>query len=436
MQYTVVITSAGRHNLLKQTWEMFSNTCGIQPRQIIVVEDGPGERPDWFPRHNVQWLTNGVRRGQIYSVDRAYERVQTPYIFHLEDDWGFYETGYIEQSLEILEKYDDILQVWLRGIPTYADLQNRFTIYTVKPHAKHDGLWTAQYHWENWRGGFSFNPGLRRLADWKRIGGYGRHVGYDPKGCGERALGCLYDDRGFGSAILPKPFIYHIGDESHVDRKANPDPPRILIAVPTADELDYSRFRPLQKQKYGKTWEGGVSGLQHDGPNTRRPACEATWVKDAANFPNLDVKFFTGAELGCGDDFVAMPAKIKALCQWALDHGYERVFRCDDDTFVYVDRLMRQAYEHEVDYGGYDCGGFAIGGSGIWLSRRALEIIANSTWAENEWRDDAFIGDALKAHGIKMADLPGLSEEYQTHAGRVTVHPVSPERMKELYGLP
>lgn len=432
MEYTLLINSCGRPNLLKQTWESFSATRDVAPRAIVVVDDGDMERPDWFPRHNVTWLTNGVRRGQIYAADRMWEHCKTELAFWLEEDWCFHGPGYIEESARILEQYPDVLQVWLRGIPTPADIRDRYTIYRTEPHPVHP-LTIAQYHWEGWRGGFSFNPGLRRLSDWKRIGSYGRHVGYDPKGCGERALGCLYADLGYTSAILPQPYIYHIGDESHVDRKVNPDPPKILIAVPTAETLDYSKFRPLQQAKYGRTWEGGVSGLQHDGPNSRKKAVEATWWNDVSKFPNLTAKFFTGAELGCSDEFTQLPEKNRRMIQWALDNGFDRMFRCDDDTFVHVDRLMRQTYEYpDIDFGGADCGGIALGGNGIWLSRRAMEIVAKADWEPGEWRDDAFISDTLKAHGVPMVDLPGLCDDLPG-LGRVTLHPRSPEQMQKLY---
>jgi hypothetical protein len=432
VQYTVVITSSGRPQLLKQTIDAFTNTRDVSPREIIVIDDGAMERPDWFPRHNVTWINNGTPKGQIYSVDRAYERVTTPYIFHLEDDWGFHNTGYVERSLQILEQHPDVFQVWLRGIPTPADIRDRFTIYRCEPHPDRP-YHTAKYHWDGWRGGFSFNPGLRRLSDWKRIGSYGRHVGYDPKGCGERALGCLYDDLGYHAAILPEPIIYHLGDESHVDRKLNPDLPKILIAIPTADTLDYRKFQGLQKAKYGRNWPGGISGLQIDGPNRRKQAVEQTWWKDVAKFPNVTAKFFTGAELGCSDDFVDLPEKNRRLIQYAIDNGFDKLFRCDDDTFVFVDRLVRQAIENpDIDFAGADCGGIALGGAGIWLSRRAMGVVVKSQCPEGEWRDDAWISDSLKANGIKMVELPGLSDEMPGY-GRVTLPPRSPEQMYQLH---
>ena len=41
-------------------------------------------------------IFNENRQGQIKSVDYAYSMVETPYIFHLEDDWEFYESYFIE----------------------------------------------------------------------------------------------------------------------------------------------------------------------------------------------------------------------------------------------------------------------------------------------------------------------------------------------------
>ena len=432
MQYTLVINSCGRPDLLKRTWDSFQAVKDICPAATIVVDDSDMPQPSWLPKHSVKYLSNGTRRGQIYSIDRAYDEVKTDYIFHCEDDWGFRDPGFLEASLNILEKYADILQVWLRGIPTHADIRDRFTIYRVEPDPIRP-LHIARYYWDGWAGGFSFNPGLRRLSDYRRIGSYGRHVGYDPRGCGERQLGRLYHNLGYSAAILPHDHVYHIGDEAHIDRKVAPEAPKILVAIPTADCLDYREFRAIQQQRFGRTWPHGISGLQHNGANQRRLAVADTWWKDLGAYHNVTGKFFTGAELGCSDKFVDLPEKNRRMCRWAVDNGFDRMFRCDDDTFVHVDRMVRQTLEFEGDYAGWDCGGFGIGGAGVWLSRKAMEIVASSDWEAGEWRDDAFIGAALKTHGICMHDMPGVGDNICLGPA-VTIHPVGPERMRELYG--
>lgn len=431
MLYTLVITSSGRHHLLRKTLDSFFATCDEKPYETIIIEDGPTPAPDWLPA-NARWISNGVPRGQIFSVDKAYDLVKTPYIFHAEDDWVFRGPGYLRESYDILEKYPDIFQVWLRGIPTEHERRFSRTIYNVQPHQTYP-LHIAQYHWGGWEGGFSFNPGLRRLRDYRRIGTYGRYVGYDPKGCGERALGVLYHSLGFSSAILPRDYVFHIGDEEHVDRKSNPQPPNILVAVPTAENLDYSEFRNIQLRTWSRQWKHGVSGLQVDGPNPRRKAVEETWFKDCAAFPNVQAEFFTLPGL---DDHVHLPHKMRAICRWMVEQNFNLMFRPDDDTYVDVSRMVRQGIELTCDYGGVDQGGFAIGGPGIWMSRKACEIVAQATPPDyhTEWRDDAWMGKVLKDAGIKLTDLPMTVMEENVCLGPIiTRHPVSPDQMRMYY---
>lgn len=431
MLYTLVVTSSGRHGLLKKTLESFNATCGIKPWKILIIEDGQTPRPDWLPS-DVEWLQNSVPRGQIFSVDRAYDRVITPYIFHCEDDWCFRKPGYLQESYDILEKYPDILQVWLRGIPTDYEKKYSRTIYNVEPHPTHP-LQVARYHWGGWEGGFSFNPGLRRLSDYHLLGNYGRHVGYDPRGCGERDLGILYHRLGFSSAILEQDYVYHTGEEVHVDRKANPSYPNILVAIPTADSLDYSKFRDIQLRNWDRQWKNGVSGLQLDGPNKRREAVEATWFRDCSQFSNVECRFFT---LPGHDDHVSMPHKMRFICRQMLASDADVLFRPDDDTYVDVSRMVRQGVELAADYAGVDQGGFVIGGPGIWMSRRACEIIANATPPDyrKEWRDDAWIGQVLKSAGIPLTDLPMTIMEKNVCLGPIiSRHPCGPEEMRKRY---
>lgn len=432
MRFTLVVTSTGRHNLLKQTLDSFRNTQDGILQETIIIEDGDAPRPEWLSRHNTKWLSNGTRRGQIFSVDKAYEQVKTDYVFHCEDDWAFCNPGYISASWEILDKYPDILQVWLRGIPSHQERQNTWTIYDVEPHPTHP-LQIANYNFGGWQGGFSFNPGLRRMSDYRRIGSYGRHVGYDPRGCGERALGQLYHSLGYSAAILPERYVYHTGDEVHVDRKVNPEAPKILVAIPTSNKLDYSAFREMQFKTWGKIWHNGVSGLQIDGENLRQKAVQDTWFHDVIQMGHT-VKFFTGEELGCGDSHVEMPLKMRAICGYMVENGFDKMFRCDDDTYVRVDRMIRQGIELTDDYAGVNEGGFAIGGPGIWMSRKSCEVIAQAVPPDyqTEWRDDAWMGQVLREYGITVFnDLPGLGSDIQ--APLITAHPISPSDMRRRY---
>jgi hypothetical protein len=431
MQYTLVITASGRTDLLRKTWETFQACRDIQQTDTIIIEDGDTPRPDWLPA-SVKYIANGTRRGQIFSIDKAYDLVRTPYIFHCEEDWWFRHKGFLQESLDILEKYPDIFQVWLRGIPTERQRRLSAWIYTVEPHPTYPDIKIANYHWDGWQS-FSFNPGLRRLSDYHRIGNYGRHVGYDPQGCGERALGILYNSLGYKAAILEKEYVLHTGDEVHIDRKANPPAKKILVAIPTADELDYEMFREMQLRKWGRVWQLGVSGLQKDGPNERKKACEETWAQDVKNFSNVSCKLFTSEEF---NSHVLMPHKMRWICAQMVEQGFDLMFRPDDDTAVDVARMVRQGLELTADYAGEVQGGFVIGGPGIYMTHKACSVIANSECPDYrvEWRDDAWIGQVLLEAGIKPTQLHMTEMEEGIVLGPlITRHPVSPEKMREYY---
>lgn len=443
MDYTLVVTSSNRHHLLQQTLASFMATADIQPREIIVVEDSNAERPSFLPAHRFRFISNGEAKGQIYSVDRAYDLVKTPYIFHCEDDWAFRNTGYMQDSLDILEQNPDILQVWLRGIPSRLEILNTRVTYECTPDPR--GFSTVKWSWPGYPNlpdglGFSFNPGLRRTQDFLRIGSYGKHVGYDPQGCGEQKLARLYSDMGFKAAILPFAHTYHTGEESHVPRQLNKPAPKILIAILSDDVLDYSAFRVMQKAKWGKVWENGVSGLQKDGPNERKKAVSETWFKDAEAHKNVTARFFSAADFNLPSGHVNLPVRMRAVCRWMFENGFDLMFRPDDDTYCRLDRVVRQGMELGSDYAGVDEGGFIIGGPGIWITRRSCGLLmaADVPAYSTEWRDDAWIGDVLRSHGIKPGnDLPGLHIQGQSQFGtQITLHPVSPDQMRNLYGAP
>lgn len=174
---TVVLTSCGRPDLLARTLDSFiaNNTCPL--RDIVVMEDGASEstlsRDERYRRCNIRWLCTGRRIGQMPAIDVAYRLVESEYLFHCEDDWEFLAPGFMERSLTILEHNPHILQVWLRAL----DDTNRHPVAERVFHAgdvpyrlMQPGFDSGE--WGIWHG-FSFNPGLRRRADYERLGSFG-----------------------------------------------------------------------------------------------------------------------------------------------------------------------------------------------------------------------------------------------------------------------
>src|SRR5208282_3253873 len=74
----------------------------------------------------------------------------------------------------------------------------------------------------------------------------------------------------------------------------------------------------------------------------RRGVLRDTWVPLAEKY--VDVRFFVGNEslsipleegvinLHCNDNHEGIPDKVRGICRWALCHGYEFMWKCDDDV--------------------------------------------------------------------------------------------------------
>lgn len=92
-----------------------------------------------------------------------------------------------------------------------------------------------------------------------------------------------------------------------------------------------------------------------------------------------------------------MVHKNQALFRWALERGYDFVFRAAHDTIVYPDRILKNFdVLSKHDYAGTMCGYGAVnatkdiftlryldymhGGVGVWLSERAMKMLAADEW--------------------------------------------------------
>ena len=106
MSVTVCLTSCNRFDLLRRTLDSFFrfNTYGIDA--FYVYEDSDKDFPYKSDYPFVRWMGGDGRVGQIEAIDRLYEKVESDYIFHCEDDWEFMRGGFIEASLEILSTKD------------------------------------------------------------------------------------------------------------------------------------------------------------------------------------------------------------------------------------------------------------------------------------------------------------------------------------------
>lgn len=114
---TLFITSCGRMDLLRTTLTSFVKFNTYPIKEAILCEDsGIKGCADFvkdilpFP---IKFCYNDERIGQMKTIEKYITLVNTPYIFHLEDDYEFFDYGFIELSLKILDSDPKISQVLL-----------------------------------------------------------------------------------------------------------------------------------------------------------------------------------------------------------------------------------------------------------------------------------------------------------------------------------
>jgi hypothetical protein len=423
--------------------------------ETIILEDGPREKPAFFDRlfprfGKVKWIKNGDRRGQSYSIDRLYSEIHEEYIFWCEDDWEFTESYFLQPSKQILDANPDISMVALRSDWNHPLVEDP------------RGFKIAEPYWGGVWGGTCWNPGLRRLSDYRRFGSYGRHVGYGTHGLGhEQKWSKLHLDSGYRIAVLPN-HCHHIGEQrSKAIEQLDVRLPKILVAIPACREFNYGKWESRQSPHYDPANEPYCEDIHISGPNPRIAAVRETWFKDLEGFSHhVTGKFFYGRPTNAGglyapadsvflqvdDDYAHLPHKTQAICRWALENGFDYVFKCDDDTAVYVERLVLELLENpNLEYGGCLNGETCTGGPGYFLGKRAMRAVVDAG-TPDFWAEDVWVSQVLARKNIYGTSLPGHNAAWAVHwvwpkefdksklsSDIVTLHAVQPDMMRTWY---
>ena len=207
--YTVALTSCERFDLLKRTLTSLLPRLEGPCEAIVIGEDSGNNRVfdvvDKFKETAppIQIIVNRRRLGICRNIDRIYSRVKTDWIFHCEDDWEFFRSGFVSESFSVM-KDDAISCVNLRDT---ADFAPGHWLPIGDSHYIVNADLPDQYR------GCSFNPGLRRMSDYRTIGPYRRLV-MDAR---EVDVSLAHVAAGKGMALLRHAAVRHIGPpERHV----------------------------------------------------------------------------------------------------------------------------------------------------------------------------------------------------------------------------
>ena len=214
-EVTLVITSAGRFDLLKETLDSFFENNTYPIKKIIITEDSTeGKKLEKlisnYKNQDFKLIINSTRLGQLKSIDKAYKEVDTEYIFHCEDDWKFFKKGFIEKSMALLEDDSSILIVGMRA---KEDYNNDYFFSEKDDYVSKSGERFYKVKGEI----FTYNPGLRRKKDMDL---FGLHEKLENQRY-EEVLSDFYKEKGFCTVFFKEPCVKHIGDKRHVHFSKN-----------------------------------------------------------------------------------------------------------------------------------------------------------------------------------------------------------------------
>ena len=174
------LTIGRRPELLRETLESLLSRAKF--KQIIAINDFRDEETNEVFRN---LCPSGIlislpeQLGHHRAVDAMYEKVQTSYVLHCEDDWLFDHDLKIAESIRLLEALPEISTVCLRQ---YTDFSHDPATVALTFAQELDGISYRRLDrtHKQWHG-YTFNPHIASIDLWKKTGPFAqfkkeRHV--------------------------------------------------------------------------------------------------------------------------------------------------------------------------------------------------------------------------------------------------------------------
>jgi hypothetical protein len=245
---TAFILSCNRLNLLKRTIESFLATRDLLTK-IVIVDDSGNEGVFQYLLENYGSFADIIcfpkNRGLWWAKDFMVSFCDTPYIFYIEEDWLFLNSGYLKKSKNILETHRHIGSIDLswrtfeeEGIDSYYPELIEGEYYLKKPWRISD----EHLPWFCWQG----SPNLKRREDLLLLG---RVEGFYTEWNIDRKFYAL----GFRGVYLKDKYVYHLGDHQSLMVNKRPTEwatpellyPKELLPYRIYPSLDYYKMSEL-----------------------------------------------------------------------------------------------------------------------------------------------------------------------------------------------
>src|SRR5438105_1639754 len=206
-------------------------------------------------------------------------------------------------------------------------------------------------------------------------------------------------------------------------------------------------FGPPRESMHPTIFIGICSCRRHA---ARRQAVRNTWLRSLP--ADMNALFFVGAgidsaseepglvELPVSDAYEQLTVKVLSFYRYVLERfSFDYLFKCDDDTYVHVERLRKLARPgvHLLGSQELDHHGFASGGAGYLLSRSMLETVVRTPVQPHQAEDLIFTRRCFQS-GLRIESTPLLrafgDEVPERDNEIVTGHWCGPFEMLRIHG--
>lgn len=210
---TLCMTIGRRPDLLEKTLISLQEHR-FQFEKIIAINDFRDEPTNQMFRTlcpHGQLISLDDQLGHHAAVDRMYEQVTTPYVFHCEDDWVFDREIRLESCIALLDAEPLISQICFRRVTdfNFSDIESKNILQTTTSDVHYARLDRIHPQWH----GYTFNPHLASLDLWRQLGKFSQFKK-------ERHISRALRKQGRFSAYLEPGCCTHIGELQSVSQSA------------------------------------------------------------------------------------------------------------------------------------------------------------------------------------------------------------------------